>query len=95
LSAVAELAAGDLEEFLSDIALTQLVVFKRQMLDQGVGVIRRTSHGHHPGALFARLCFQQNPVHDYVEVNPNEITEDRLGAGFKDDLGCVGRQFGF
>ena len=94
---VAELAAGNFQQLLGDIALAQFVVFEGQVLDQVGGVVRGVLHRHHAGALFAGLGLQQDPVDVNVEVVPEEIPEHRLRTGLKEDLGRVGGQvrFGF
>ena len=87
---ISKLTAGDFQEFLGDIALTQLVVFERQIMDQRGRIVRGARHGHHPGALFAGLGFQQNPVDKNVEVMSEEVGEDRLRTWIEEDVGCIG-----
>src|SRR5436305_14743743 len=62
------LAADDFEQFLGDIALAQLVVFERQVLDEILGVIGGVFHGDHAGALFAGLGIQQHLIEVDVQV---------------------------
>ena len=94
---ITELAARNFEQFLSDIALPQRVVFEGQFVDQAAGIVCGILHGHHAGALFTGFGFQQAPVDENVEVVFQEIRENRFRTWFKDDLGGLGGQvrFGF
>src|SRR5215467_12551532 len=88
-STVAEPSAGDLKQFFSDIALTQLVVFESQAFDQSRGVVGCVRHRHHSSALFAGFGFEQNSVNQNIEINSKQVIENCLWAWFKKDLSCV------
>src|SRR5438876_5447707 len=88
-SIVGELAAGNLQEFLGDRALTPSVVFDRQILDQVDGAVRGVLHRHHAGAVLAGLRLQHGPIHVNVEIVSEEITEYRLRAEFEEDLAGI------
>src|SRR5262249_33436087 len=81
------LTAGEVKQFLRDIALTLFVEFERQVLDQVVGVVCGILHRHHAGALLARLGIQQNPVKINVEVVRQEKVQNGLRARLKDEFG--------
>src|SRR3954453_3660275 len=89
-SIVAGLAASNFEEFLGNIALAQLVVFERQVLDQCSGIVRSVRHCHHPGALLACLSFQQSSENENVEVVPKKIRKHCLCTGFKYYVSRIG-----
>src|SRR5215471_14207036 len=86
------LSAGDLQQLFRDVALTQLVVFERQVFDESVGVIRSVLHRYHAGALLTRLGIQQHLMNVDVEIVRQEITQDGLRVRFKAALRSVAHQ---
>src|ERR1700752_3501183 len=62
------LAAGDVEQLLRDVALAQLVVVERQVLDQAVRGVGRVLHRHHARALLAGLGVEQDLADEDVQV---------------------------
>src|SRR6266481_9638692 len=87
------LAAGDLQQLLSDVPLPQLVVLEGKVLDHGLRVVGGVLHRHHACALLARFRVQQHNVDEDVEIVSEQIADDVFGTGFEQELGSVGRGF--
>src|ERR1039458_1094677 len=77
------LRGGDLQKFLRDVRLAQLVVFQRQVLDDLLGVVRGVFHRHHACALLAGLRLQQNLVHLEIQTMRQQFAQHRFFVRFK------------
>ena len=67
-STESHLGRGDLEEFGGDAGLAGLVVFESEILDESLGVVGRTLHGDHSGALLRGPRVEDHLVDREVEV---------------------------
>src|SRR3954469_2346480 len=87
------LTTGDLQQFFRDVALPQLVVFERQLLDQTLSAVGGVLHRHHARALLARLRIQQHVKEVDVEIQAKQVAQDTFRAWFEDDfVGVTGQR---
>src|SRR4029450_11565211 len=91
-SASVGLATRDLQQLLRDIALPQLVVLERQLLDEALGAVGGVLHGHHARALLARLRVQQHLIDEDAQIVLEEEAEDALPVRLECALVAVGAQ---
>src|SRR5258706_12540402 len=96
-SASAGLGAGrDLDHFAGDVRLANLVVGKRVVLDEGLGIVGRIAHRDHPARLLAGLALQHGLEEPSRDVARQELLQDGARIRLEDELlagdaRCVGR----
>src|SRR4026209_1986849 len=85
------LTAGDLQQFLGDVALPQPVVLELQIVNQRLSGLGSVLHRHHTGALLARLGVKQHEVDEDAEPPRQERTDHRLRTRLEQTLRAVER----
>src|SRR5438046_9630779 len=74
-------AADDLGDFLRDPGLPFLVVDERELVDQGLGVVRGGLHRHHARALLGGHVLGDRMEDDRLDVAREHLLEHGLRLG--------------
>src|SRR5258706_15097694 len=74
-------ASDDLGDLLRDPCLAVLVVHERELVDQGLGVVRGGLHRHHARALLGGHVLGDRLEDDRLDVAREHLLEHDLGLG--------------
>src|SRR5881396_3222434 len=74
-------SADDLGDFLRDPGLPVLVVDERELVDQGLGVVRGSLHRHHARALLGGHVLGDRLEDDRLDITREHLLEHGLRLG--------------